>query len=325
MLHTDPMEQNYHFIRNTIKLLGITLLVYAFMKWLLPMVLPFFVAFYLAGAFRRSACRKKEHKTLLILRNLLIVGGVCLLLWYLVKEFMDLWGRREELLYWEGAKESGLFGEAYEKLMAKFNTEQMLDHFVDNVASPFGGMQDTLGGMVALAVTLVATILMTKDYALLQEQIKKNTFGQVVVSLAKELSVVGGDYLRAQGIIMLIITAICIVALLLTGNSYAVLVGVFIGFCDALPFIGTSLIFLPWAVVMFLQKKIGLGIYYLFLAGGTSLLRQYLEPKLIGRSVGADPLIVLACIYLGLEIYGIWGVILGPASAFLIWEIYRFT
>lgn len=232
------MEQNYHFIRNTIKLLGITLLVYAFMKWLLPMVLPFFVAFYLAGAFRRSACRKKEHKTLLILRNLLIVGGVCLLLWYLVKEFMDLWGRREELLYWEGAKESGLFGEAYEKLMAKFNTEQMLDHFVDNVASPFGGMQDTLGGMVALAVTLVATILMTKDYALLQEQIKKNTFGQVVVSLAKDLSVVGGDYLRAQGIIMLIITAICIVALLLTGNPYAVLVGVFIGFCDALPFIG---------------------------------------------------------------------------------------
>ena len=84
------MEQNYHFIRNTIKLLGITLLVYAFMKWLLPMVLPFFVAFYLAGAFRRSACRKKEHKTLLILRNLLIVGGVCLLFWYLVKEFMDL-------------------------------------------------------------------------------------------------------------------------------------------------------------------------------------------------------------------------------------------
>ena len=242
-----------------------------------------------------------------------------------LQEFLDLWKRREELLYWEGAKESGLVGEAYEKLVGKFDTGKMLDHMIDNLTSPFGGMQDTLGGMVALAVTVVATVLMIKDYELLQEQIQKNTFGQVVISLAKDLSVAGGDYLRAQGMIMLIITAICIVALFVTGNRYAVLLGVFIGICDALPFLGTALVFLPWAVVMFLQKKILLGCYYVFLAGATSLLRQYLEPKLIGRSVGANPIIVLACIYLGLQIYGIWGVILGPASAFLIWEIYRFT
>lgn len=54
------MEQNYHFIRNTIKLLGITLLVYAFMKWLLPMVLPFFVAFYLAALFGGRHAGKKS-------------------------------------------------------------------------------------------------------------------------------------------------------------------------------------------------------------------------------------------------------------------------
>ena len=309
-MHTFVMEQKYHFIRNTIKLLGITILVYAFMKCMLPMVLPFFVAYYLAGFFRRMPGKKKEHVYLCVLRNVAIAGGILLALWYLLQEFLDLWGRREELLYWEGAKESGLVGEAYEKLVGKFDTGKMLDHLIDNVASPFGGM---------------ATVLMIKDYELLQEQIQKNTFGQVVISLAKDLSVAGGDYLRAQGIIMLIITAICIVALLVTGNRYAVLLGVFIGICDALPFIGTALVFLPWAVVMFLQKKILLGCYYVVLAGATSLLRQYLEPKLIGRSVGANPLIVLACIYLGLQIYGIWGVILGPASAFLIWEIYRFT
>lgn len=324
-MHTFAMEQKYHFIRNTMKLLGITFLVYAFMKWMLPMVLPFFVAYYLAGLFRRMPGKKKEHAYLCILRNVAIAGGILLALWYLLQEFLDLWKRREELLYWEGAKESGLVGEAYEKLVGKFDTGKMLDHMIDNLTSPFGGMQDTLGGMVALAVTVVATVLMIKDYELLQEQIQKNTFGQVVVSLAKDLSVAGGDYLRAQGMIMLIITAICIVALFVTGNRYAVLLGVFIGICDALPFLGTALVFLPWAVVMFLQKKILLGCYYVFLAGATSLLRQYLEPKLIGRSVGANPIIVLACIYLGLQIYGIWGVILGPASAFLIWEIYRFT
>ena len=292
-MHTFAMEQKYHFIRNTMKLLGITFLVYAFMKWMLPMVLPFFVAYYLAGLFRRMPGKKKEHAYLCMLRNVASAGGILLALWYLLQEFLDLWKRREELLDWEGAKESGLVGEAYEKLVGKFDTGKMLDHMIDNLTSPFGGMQDTLGGMV--------------------------------MSLAKDVSVAGGDYLRAQGMIMLIITAICIVALFVTGNRYAVLLGVFIGICDALPFIGTALVFLPWAVVMFLQKKILLGCYYVFLAGATSLLRQYLEPKLIGRSVGANPIIVLACIYLGLQIYGIWGVILGPASAFLIWEIYRFT
>ena len=319
------MEQEYHFIRNGTKLLGITLVVFVFMKWMLPMVLPFLIAFYLAGAIHKSAGNKKKNPVWTTLVAVAVIAAVCLVLWYLAQEFMDLWARRDELLYWSGAEESGLVGELYQRLVKQFDAEQMLGKLIDNAASPFGGMKNTLGGMVAVAVTIVATILMVKDYEKLSGRIRQNAFGQVVVSLAKDLSVVGGDYLRAQGIIMLIITGICIVALWLTGNSYAVLVGVVIGFCDALPFIGTSLIFLPWAVVMFFQGHIWLGLYYLVLAGATSLLRQFLEPKLIGRSVGANPLAVLISIYLGLQIYGIWGVILGPATAFLVWEIYRFT
>ena len=319
------MEQEYHFIRNGTKLLGITLVVFVFMKWMLPMVFPFLIAFYLAGAIHKSAGNKKKNPVWTTLVTVAVIAAVCLVLWYLAQEFMDLWARRDELLYWSGAEESGLVGELYQRLVKQFEAEQMLGKLIDNAASPFGGMKNTLGGMVAVAVTIVATILMVKDYEKLSGRIRQNAFGQVVVSLAKDLSVVGGDYLRAQGIIMLIITGICIVALWLTGNSYAVLVGVVIGFCDALPFIGTSLIFLPWAVVMFFQGHIWLGLYYLVLAGTTSLLRQFLEPKLIGRSVGANPLAVLISIYLGLQIYGIWGVILGPATAFLVWEIYRFT
>lgn len=56
----------------------------------------------------------------------------------------------------------------------------------------------------------------------------------------------------------------------------------------------------------------------------TALVRQFLEPKLIGQSVGANPLAVLLSIYVGMQVFGLWGVILGPASVFLIWEIYRF-
>ena len=319
------MEQRYHFIKNGTKLLGITLVVFVFMKWILPAVIPFLVAYYIAGKIKKTGGEKREKS---FLRIFVTIGVVCLigvLFWYLSRELIDLWGKKDELLYWEGAKDSGVFGQLYEKLVHRFQGEALVDRFAENLASPLGGMKDTLGGFVAIAVTVVATIIMVGEYDALQKKLQDNSFGSVILALGKDLSVVGGDYLKAQAWIMLVITGICVLALVLVGNPYAVLVGVVIGFCDALPFIGTSLIFIPWAVLMFLQKKIWLGIYYVFLAGATSLLRQYLEPKLIGHRVGANPLIVLISIYLGIQVFGIWGVILGPASAFLIWEIYRFT
>lgn len=319
------MEQRYHFIKNGTKLLGITLVVFVFMKWILPAVIPFLVAYYIAGKIKKTGGEKREKS---FLRIFVTIGVVCLigvLFWYLSRELIDLWGKKDELLYWEGAKDSGVFGQLYEKLVHRFQGEALVDRFAENLASPLGGMKDTLGGFVAIAVTVVAAIIMVGEYDALQKKLQDNSFGSVILALGKDLSVVGGDYLKAQAWIMLVITGICVLALVLVGNPYAVLVGVVIGFCDALPFIGTSLIFIPWAVLMFLQKKIWLGIYYVFLAGATSLLRQYLEPKLIGHRVGANPLIVLISIYLGIQVFGIWGVILGPASAFLIWEIYRFT
>ncbi len=319
------MEKNYHFIKNGTKFAGITLVVFIFMKWILPLVLPFFIAYYLASVIRNAKSKKRENPVLRVMVTIGILSFVVLLGWYLVQEFMDLWGRRDELLAWEGAEESGLFGQLYQKVVQRFDADQLYNLLADKIASPFGGMKDTVGGLIAVAVTVVATILMVCDYDSLHEWINKTSFGQVIVALAKDLSVAGGDYLKAQGWLMLIITGISVVALAIVGNPYAVLVGVVIGICDALPFIGTALVFVPWAVVMFFQGKIWLGIYYLFLAGATSMLRQFLEPKLIGQRVGANPLVVLISIYLGLEVYGIWGVILGPASAFLIWEIYRFT
>ncbi len=62
MFHTIDMEQEYHFVRNTCKLLGVTLVVYLFMRYLLPATPPFWIAVYLAGRCTpgKSACRKRE-------------------------------------------------------------------------------------------------------------------------------------------------------------------------------------------------------------------------------------------------------------------------
>ena len=55
----------------------------------------------------------------------------------------------------------------------------------------------------------------------------------------------------------------------------------------------------------------------------TSLARQFLEPKLVGESLGIYPIFVLLTIYLGVYLYGGLGFLLGPVSALLIWGIIK--
>lgn len=332
------MEQEYHFVRNTCKLLGVTLVVYLFMKYLLPATLPFLIAVYLAGALypwkvklqkkgeKRRLFQEKKWTSFVMSTALIAVIGTGI--WFFVRalgqQMMLLWQNRGELLSWEGVSADSVLGKIMDRLKETLSVDHMVEGMMESFSASFHSVTDTVGGMVSIVVVFVATYLILKDYEMLRETVKKSAFGEVLLALGKDLAGAGGGYLKAQGIIMLAITAICVFALWLTGNPYALLVGIVIGFCDALPFVGTALIFVPWAMFEFLQGSYGPGIFYLALTVITALTRQFLEPKLIGQSVGANPLAVLLSIYLGMQVFGLWGVILGPASAFLIWEIYRF-
>ena len=133
----------------------------------------------------------------------------------------------------------------------------------------------------------------------------------------------GGAYLKAQLILMFAITAVCVAGLYLSGNEYALLAGCGIGICDAMPFLGTGTIFIPWALIEMLQGEYMLAAIYTVIYTICTLMREFLEPKLIGNKLGMHPLSVIVSIYVGLGIYGLWGFALGPFSYILIREIYR--
>ena len=338
MFHTIDMEQEYHFVRNTCKLLGVTLVVYLFMRYLLPATLPFWIAVYLAGALypwkvrlqkkgeKRKLFQEKRGTSFLMTASVTAVIGVGLYFFAraLGEQIALLWNNRDNLLAWEGIAPDSLLGQIGGRLREILSLDHMAEGVVESLADSMSSVTDTVGGMVSVVVVFVATYLILKDYETLREMVHRSAFGEVVLALGKDLAGAGGAYLKAQGKILLVITIICVAALYLTGNPYALLLGILIGLCDALPFLGTALVFVPWALFEFFQGAYLSGIIYLAVTVITTLARQFLEPKLIGKSVGANPLMVLVSIYLGMQVYGLWGVILGPASAFLIWEIYRF-
>ena len=65
---------------------------------------------------------------------------------------------------------------------------------------------------------------------------------------------------------------------------------------------------------------LGVGFFLLYLL--TAIIRQFMEPRLIGNHVGVSPLLVLLSVYLGIVLYGSFGFVLGPFSALLFYGIY---
>ncbi len=123
--------------------------------------------------------------------------------------------------------------------------------------------------------------------------------------------------LRLAGVTLVILG----VGLLLLRIPYALLWAAGICLVDAFPVLGTGTVLLPWGLVCYLQgdraRAIGLvGIYVVI-----SLTRSVLEPKLVGRQLGLDPLVTLFALYAGFKLWGIGGMILSPLLAVTVVQL----
>lgn len=123
--------------------------------------------------------------------------------------------------------------------------------------------------------------------------------------------------LKLTGITFLVLSA----GFLLLRIHHAPLWAVLISLVDALPILGTGTVLLPWSLVCFLQgdhvRALGiLGIY-----AAAALLRSVLEPKLIGKQLGLDPLVTLLSMYTGYRLWGILGMLVSPMLAVTVTQL----
>lgn len=132
-----------------------------------------------------------------------------------------------------------------------------------------------------------------------------------------------GGWVKAQAKLMLITFLVLTAGFLLLGVDYPLLFGVLISLIDALPVFGVGIVLIPWGLLQFLQGQSILGTGLLCLYGVSVLLRTALEPRLLGKQIGLDPLITLFSIYAGHHFLGIAGMILFPMAAILLVQFWR--
>lgn len=130
-----------------------------------------------------------------------------------------------------------------------------------------------------------------------------------LVPYVKKLKIAGFAYLKAQGLLLFFIAVISTIVLLLLKNPYAVLMGILIAIVDAFPVLGSGTILIPWAVFSWIQKDYVAAAVLLTLYVVTMVVREVLEPKLMGKEMGLKPLYVLLSVYVGLKLFGVGGIV----------------
>lgn len=121
-----------------------------------------------------------------------------------------------------------------------------------------------------------------------------------------------GGFLRAQLILMLMTFFELLLGFAALGIKSAVGMAAITALIDALPVFGTGLVLVPWAVYSWLGGRVRRALGLLICWGVVNLVRSCAQAKLLGDQIGLDPVASLAAIYVGWQVWGVWGMLLFP-------------
>lgn len=193
------------------------------------------------------------------------------------------------------------------------------------IVSFLDGLKNVLVSLPNMATVSVISIMgaffISKDFFLWEARFRRllpsgvnNRLDQIFRDLRGALL----GFLKAQLTLISLTAAIVIVGLLIMRVEYAITIGLITGLVDLLPYLGTGTVFVPWIIYLFFKGNytmvIGLSILYAVVL----IFRQIIEPKVVAESVGLDPLLTLVALFVGLQLFGFLGLIIGPVSLVLI-------
>lgn len=332
--------------KNLVKLAVITVGVLLFFRYAVAFMAPFIIAFLFVLLF--LPILKKIHKKIKIPEGILagiLLGllAVALLLagWFGICWCMDLVGDfRQNGDYLKDCCMSALntccdfLGDKMQLDSAQLQsrvlegTDKLIASVKDDFAPKALDASYSYAGTVfevvfSIVVTVIAIILLIKDYDDIKAKLSENKGFIRVRDLSRKILSLLKIYVKAQAIIVLCVSVVAMAGLWVCGVERWYLWGFLTGFLDMLPFIGSGIVLLPIAIFMFIEGKIWQGAGILLVYGICVFLRQILEPKLIGDKINVYPIVVLLSVFFGMQFFHIGGIILGPVSFFLIREIYE--
>lgn len=341
-------ERKKKFIIDVIFIALILLLIYLAIKYLLAWLLPFVIAFVVAAALqkpirwisRKTSVKKDVVATLVTLVTVVLF---ILLIWFLtysaVNEVINFvktlpgWFQNtapsvvqvlEDQLKgvlnglppeWEGQINSVISNFLSSAQSGLSNFSAQVVRWVADGAAKLPGM------LLGLIITIVAMFFISVGFDTIKEFFKRQV-PEKYQSLASTVWNTSGrtlvKMLQGYALIMSITFGELAIGFTLLRVEYSVVIAVAVALVDILPVVGTGTVLIPWAVISLLLGHFPLGIGLLVLYMVITVVRNIIEPRIIGARIGLHPLVTLIFMYLGLHLFGLAGMILLPLLVILL-------
>ena len=323
--------------RKPLLWVGAVLAIWLGVKYLLPVALPFLLGALLAVAAepvvamaQRKMPRKLASPVGVTVVLLLLAGLVSILGAVAVREIKNLAHAAPELAQKAGqgmqtvqdwlVSASEQAPEGIRPLLQHATTDLFEDGagLVQQVTQRLpSALTATLGhvgnGALALGTGLLSAFLISARLPQLKAQLRSR-LAKVLPGLRRVKNSLGGWFV-AQLKLSAVTWGIVSVGFFILGIPYAPVWAVLVAVVDAIPILGTGTVLVPWALVCLLQRQSLRAIGLLCTYGAAAITRTVLEPKLVGRHLGLDPLTTLLALYAGYRFWGVLGLLLTPIIA----------
>lgn len=176
-----------------------------------------------------------------------------------------------------------------------------------------------IAGILALLfIVILAVVNMIIDYDSIKKSYLESDLYKAISPVTRKLSHVGLAYVRTQLIIMLINSVILVTGFYFIGSNYAWLAGIGIAFLDSFPVIGSGLFLIPLAIIKVIGQSYLSGAIVITLYGLCEFIRSLIEPRLLGDRIGLKPIFTFMAMYIGVQLFGVTGFLLGPLALVII-------
>ncbi len=350
-----PQEPYKKFAVITLYTAVAIAVLYIIFNYLWSALLPFVIAYIFAECFRPvvrySEKNKRFPKRFFVLFVVLLAAVAVAMLVYaaarqLFFEIRDISSHIGNAIK-QMQTDEGYAEEMIEKIngMVPFvDVRDKLWSMRENLDAELWSMAGTLGekisgsliSFVGSAATFVPNLLLSgaviiiATYYFAVDRVRVNCFFlslfpkrmRPILKNAKDvLADTVGRYLRAYGILFFITFGELLIAFMMIGVEYSFVIALVIAIVDILPVLGAGTVLIPWGIISLASGDYARGISLLVAYAIITVVRQIIEPKIVGKFIGLSPLAALAAMYIGLKLMGIIGIFVIPIAAIVVKRI----